>query len=108
MFHHYKLSEKDHPYAGVGVSWDENGKALIWERWTRMAMCFLSYQFSTTRMFAWGVEVIIGDQKDGPLSFIGIQWYRTAREPINIILPFQYCIFGTQAARLSQLRERHL
>ena len=31
MFHHYKLSDKAQPYAGVDVSSEEKGEALRWE-----------------------------------------------------------------------------
>ena len=48
----------------MDVSWDEKGKTLRWELWTRMAMRILSSTFETTRMFAWGVEVMMGDRKD--------------------------------------------
>ena len=63
IFHNYKLSEKAQPYAGVDVLWDEKGKELRWERWTRMDMGVLFYQFATTSMFECGMEVIIGDRK---------------------------------------------
>ena len=61
IFHNYKLSEKDQPYAGVDVSWTKKGKALRREQWTRMAMGILSHLFSTKMMFVWGMEFIIGD-----------------------------------------------
>ena len=64
MFHNYKLPEKVQPYAGVDVSWAEKGKDPRWELWTRMAIRILSSTFETTRMFAWGVEVMMGDRKD--------------------------------------------
>ena len=63
-FHNYKLSEKAQPYAGVDVYWAKKGKALGWEKLTRMAMGILYSPFAKTRMFAWGMEVIMGDRKD--------------------------------------------
>ena len=42
MFHNYKVSEKAQTYAGVDISWAKKGKAMRWERWTRMAMGMLS------------------------------------------------------------------
>ena len=63
MFHNYILSEKAQTYAGVDVSVDEKVKALMRERWTRMAMGILSSQYAKTGMFAWGMEIIIGDRK---------------------------------------------
>ena len=48
---------------GVGVSWTEKGKTLRLGRCTRMAIGILSYPFATTRIFAWGMEFIIGDRK---------------------------------------------
>ena len=61
IFHNYKLSEKSQPYAGVDVSWVEKDKSLRWELWTMMVMGMLFSQYTTTKMFAWGVKVIIGD-----------------------------------------------
>ena len=61
MFHNYKLSEKAHPYAGVDFSWAKKGKALRWQQWTRMDMGLLYSPYATARMFAWGMEVIIGE-----------------------------------------------
>ena len=62
MFHNYTLSEKAEPYAGVGFSLAKKGKALRWERCTRMVVG-LSSPFATTRIFAWVMEVIMGDRK---------------------------------------------
>ena len=35
---------------------------MRWEIWTMVAMGLISSPFATTRIFAWGVEVIIGDE----------------------------------------------
>ena len=64
MFHNYKLSEKAQLYAGVDVSWAEKGKALRWELLTSMSMVLIYSPFETTRVFEWGVEVLICYQKD--------------------------------------------
>ena len=69
MLHNYKLSEKAQPYAGVDVSWDKKGKALRWELWNSMAVGIISSSFETTRMFAWGMELIMGDWKDDDNPF---------------------------------------
>ena len=62
--HHYKLSEKYQPYDGVGVSWGKKGQSLRSELCTRISMGFITSPLATTRIFVWGVEVILGDRKD--------------------------------------------
>ena len=62
MFLNYKMDKQVQPYAGVDVSWAEKGKALRWERWSRMAaMGLVSSPYATTRLFLWGMEIIKGD-----------------------------------------------
>ena len=65
MFLNYPLDPKIRPYAGVDVSWaspDLKRERILWERWTRMAMGFVSSPFLTCRLFAWAMEVIKGDR----------------------------------------------
>ena len=64
MFLNYKMDSRVQPYAGVDVSWSQEGKALRWERWNRMAMGLVSSPFATTRIFAWAMEIIKGDRFD--------------------------------------------
>ena len=108
MFHNYTLSEKAQPYVGVDFYWVEKGKALKWEEWTRMATGIFSSPFSTTRIFVWVMEVIMGDQKDRVIRFIAIQESRTSQELMSTIRPFKDCIGGTQNTRSLHLRARPL
>ena len=81
MFLNYKMDQKIQPYAGVDVSWAEEGKSLRWERWSRMAMGLVSSPFATTRIFAWAMEIIKGDRFDPKNPFA---WDKVVINPSGI------------------------
>ena len=60
MFLNYPLDLALQPYAGVDVSWDSD--SVLWLRWVRMAMGFVSSPFVACRQFSWAMEVIRGDR----------------------------------------------
>ena len=67
MFLNYMLDESVRPYAGVDVSWslsdaDLRGRKRKWEQWMRMAMGMRPSPWVTTRLFAWGMEIIKGNR----------------------------------------------
>ena len=66
MFLNYLLDVDVRPYAGIDVSWlqEDGSTSRRWERWTRMAMGMSPSPFVTIRLFAWAMEIILGDHTD--------------------------------------------
>ena len=89
MFLNYKMDKRVQPYAGVDVSWAEKGKALRWERWSRMAMGLVSSPYATTRLFSWGMEIIKGDRMDqsNPFAWTEVKLNLPGSKCYNPALP---------------------
>ena len=66
MFLNYLLDVDVRPYAGIDVSGlnEDGSSGQRWERWTRMAMGMSPSPFVTIRLFAWAMEIILGDHTD--------------------------------------------
>ena len=102
MFLNYKMDKRVQPYAGVDVSWAEKGKALRWERWSRMAMGLVSSPYATTRLFAWGMEVVKGNRMDqsNPFAWTEVKLNLPGTESYNPVLPrvFKFNAFEQEIA----------
>jgi hypothetical protein len=73
MFLNFPVDHKICPYASLDLTdyplKGEDSRALMsggvtWERWERCLMGFKPSLYNATRVFAWGEEIIRGDQRD--------------------------------------------